>query len=147
MCDKNGVSIVTSFMIGQYQDYFVIRYSDVLLMAAELGSPKAQQYLTQVRNRAGLITTVDPTKANILAERRMEFVGEGIRYWDLLRQGVASAASTIVANTSFSYFSNGGTAPTASLLQTNITTTRGFQKIPNDQITLSSGVLKQNAGW
>jgi len=26
-------------------------------------------------------------------------------------------------------------------------TTKGFMQIPNKQITLSNGVLKQNAGW
>ncbi len=147
ICDKTGVSIVTSFMIGQYQDYFAIRYADVLLMAAELGSPKAQAYLDAVRSRAGLATGVAPTKANILAERQLEFVGEGIRYWDLLRQGLTTAATTIANNITISYLKDGQTPPTATQLQANIIATRGFQQIPNDQITLSSGVLKQNAGW
>ena len=147
ICDKNGVSIVSNFQIGQDQDYFAIRYSDVLLMAAELGSSNAQAYLDAVRSRAGLATGVTPTKANILAERQLEFVGEGIRYWDLLRQGITIAASTIANNTTLSYIQDGKTPPTAAQLQANITATRGFQQIPNDQITLSSGVLKQNAGW
>ena len=74
--------------------------------------------------------------------------GEGIRYWDLLRQGISVAAATIAANTTVSIFSDGtANPPSASKLQANITATRGFQQIPNDQITLSSGVLKQNAGW
>jgi len=147
LCDKNGVSIVTNFMIGQYQDYFAIRYADVLLMAAELKSPNAQAYLDAVRSRSGLSTGVEPSKANILAERKLEFVGEGIRYWDLLRQGVAVAASTIANNTTLSFLDDGHTAPTAAQLEANITATRGFQQIPNDQVTLSSGVLIQNAGW
>jgi len=150
LCDKNNVSIVTDFQIGQYQDYFAIRYSDVLLMAAELGSPNAVNYYNAVHQRAiptaAAVTAV--SKADILAERRLEFVGEGIRYWDLLRQGIATAASTIAANTTVSYLYDGTpTPPSASQLQANITATRGFQQIPNDQITLSSGVLKQNAGW
>jgi len=147
LCDKTGTSIVTNFQIGQYEDYFVIRYADVLLMAAELGSTNAQQYLTSVRSRSGIINVVPPTKANILAERRLEFVGEGIRYWDLLRQGITTAASTIAANTTLSLINDGHTAPTTDQLKANITATGGFQQIPNDQITLSSGVLKQNAGW
>jgi starch-binding outer membrane protein, SusD/RagB family len=147
LCDKKGISIVTNFMIGQYQDYFSIRYADVLLMAAELGSTNKQAYLDAVCKRAGVATGLAPTKANILAQRQLEFVGEGIRYWDLLRQGIATAASTIANNTTLSYLNDGHTAPTAAQLQANITTTRGFQQIPNDQITLSSGVLKQNAGW
>ncbi len=149
MCDINGKSIATDFQISQDQDYFVIRYSDVLLMAAELGSANAASYYNLVHQRAVPTATAvsSVTNADILAERRLEFVGEGIRYWDLLRQGISTAASTIVANTTFSYFNNGGTAPTAAQLQANITTTRGFQQVPNDQITLSSGVLVQNVGW
>lgn len=147
LCDKTGKSVVTNFMIGQYQDYFAIRYSDVLLMAAELGSTNKQTYLDAVCNRAGAATGLAPTKANIMTARQLEFVGEGIRYWDLLRQGVATAASTIANNTTLSYLNDGHTPPTVAKLQANITTTRGFQQIPNDQVTLSSGVLIQNAGW
>jgi starch-binding outer membrane protein, SusD/RagB family len=149
ICDVNGVSIVTSFQIGQYQDYFSIRYSDVLLMAAELGSTKAANYYNLVHQRAIPTATAvgSVTKADILAERQLEFVGEGIRYWDLLRQGITTAASTIAANTTVSYLKNGATPPTAAQLQANINATRGFQQIPNDQITLTPADLKQNAGW
>jgi hypothetical protein len=149
VCDSTGTSIVTNFQIGQYQDYFVIRYSDVLLMAAELGSPSAATYFNMVHQRAMPTATAvaSVTKADILAERQLEFVGEGIRYWDLLRQGLSTAASTIANNTTVSYLKDSQTPPTAAQLQANITATRGFQQIPNDQITLSNGVLKQNAGW
>lgn len=40
------------FQISQYQNFIVMRYADVLLMAAELGSPNAQEYLNKVRQRA-----------------------------------------------------------------------------------------------
>jgi hypothetical protein len=150
LCDQNGTSVVSNFQTGQYQDFFAIRYSDVLLMAAELGSPNAVAYYNQVRERAD--STVAPassvTKADILDERRLEFAGEGIRYWDLLRQGIDVAAATIAVNTTVSNF-NDGTAnqPSASELEANIKATGGFQQIPSDQITLSSGTLKQNPGW
>jgi hypothetical protein len=150
LCDQSGTSIVSNFQTGQYQDFFAIRYSDVLLMAAELGSTNAVSYYNQVNHRANPTATpaTSVSKSDILAERRLEFVGEGIRYWDLLRQGITTAAATIAANTTVSNF-NDGTAnpPSASKLQANITATRGLQQIPDDQITLSSGVLKQNAGW
>lgn len=149
VADSVNNSVVTDFQIGQYQDFFSIRYSDVLLMAAELGSAKAVDYYNLVHKRAIPTATAvaSVSKADILNERRFEFVGEGIRYWDLLRQGLSTAASTIAANTSLSYIVNGHTVPTAAQLQANIEACRGFQQIPNDQITLSSGVLKQNAGW
>jgi starch-binding outer membrane protein, SusD/RagB family len=149
-CDKDGNSLVSNFQTGQSQDFFVVRYSDVLLMAAELGSPNAVSYYNKVRLRADPSATpaAAVTKTDILAERRLEFAGEGLRYWDLLRQGIDVAASTIAANTTVSYFQDGtANPPSASKLQANIKTTRGFQQIPNDQITLSSGTLKQNTGW
>lgn len=148
---NNNPLPVNNYLVAQPQDFFVIRYADVLLMAAELGSPNAVSYFNQVHQRAipsaAPVATV--TKADILAERRLEFVGEGgIRYWDLLRQGIATCASTIAANTTLSLINdNTGTQPTVAQLQANITATRGFQQIPADQITLSSGVLKQNPGW
>jgi hypothetical protein len=151
VCDSlNNPLPANNYLVAQSQDYFVIRYADVLLMAAELGSPNAVSYFNQVHQRAmpsaAAVTSV--TKADILAERRLEFVGEGIRYWDVLRQGLSTAASTIAANTTVSLISDGtGAPPSAATLQANITNTRGFQQIPLDQITLSSGVLKQNAGW
>lgn len=151
ICDSlNNPLPANNYLIAQDQDYFAIRYSDVLLMAAELGSPNAVNYYNLVHQRAipsaAAVTTV--SKADILAERRLEFVGEGIRYWDLLRQGLSTAASTIAANTTLSLINDGtGTQPSAATLQANITATRGFQQIPSDQITLSDGVLKQNAGW
>lgn len=150
LCDENGTSVVSNFQTGQYQDFFVIRYSDVLLMAAELGSPNAVDYFNWVHQRSDASATpvTSVTKADILAERRLEFVGEGIRFWDLLRQGIDVAAATIAANTTVSYFQDGtANPPDAAKLEANIKATRGLQQIPDDQITLSSGVLKQNAGW
>ena len=152
LCDinLNPIAIASNFQTGEDQDLFAIRYSDVLLMAAELGSPNAVSYFNKVHQRAdpSAAAVSSVSKAAILAERRLEFVGEGLRYWDLLRQGISVAASTIAANTTVSLFYDGtGNPPSASKLQANITATRGFQQIPDDQITLSSGVLKQNAGW
>jgi starch-binding outer membrane protein, SusD/RagB family len=150
LCDKDGNSAVSNFQTGQFQDFFAIRYSDVLLMAAELGSSNAVSYYNQVRQRADASATpaTAVTKADILAERRLEFAGEGLRYWDILRQGIDVAASTIAANTTVSYFQDGtANPPNASKLEANIKATRGFQQIPNDQVTLASGMLKQNAGW
>jgi len=151
VCDSlNNPLPANNYLVAQSQDYFAIRYADVLLMAAELGSPNAVTYFNKVHQRAipSAVPVTSVSKDDILAERRLEFVGEGIRYWDLLRQGLATAASTIAANTTLSLINDGtGTQPSAATLQANITATRGFQQIPSDQITLSSGVLKQNAGW
>ena len=150
MCDSlNNALPNTNYLVAQPQDYFVIRYADVLLMAAELelGTNQGQALIdfNAVHTRAGLTAATSITQADIMNERRLEFVGEGIRYWDLLRQGINTAAATIVANTTASYLSDGTSSP--SISAANIIATRGFQQIPENQITLSGGVLKQNPGW
>lgn len=131
------------FQISQDQDYIIIRYADVLLMAAELGSNNAQNYYDQVRKRAGL-TTKTVSQANILEERRFEFAFEGLRYWDLLRQGLDVAASTIAQSQKVL---SGNAEDEVVITAENIKKTRGFMQIPNTQITLSKNVLTQNAGW
>ncbi|MCX2742747.1 RagB/SusD family nutrient uptake outer membrane protein [Mangrovivirga sp. M17] len=78
----------------------VIRYADVLLMAAEALNRKAspddataREYLNLVRDRADMpeITAsgADLTNA-IWQERRWEFAGEGLRFFDLVRTGQAA---------------------------------------------------------
>jgi hypothetical protein len=113
-------------------------------MAAELGSSNAQSYLDQVRSRAGL-ASVSATKENILKERTAEFAFEGIRYWDLLRQGVDYAANVIAASSGTTL--SGGVSDEVSIKAQNIIDKKGLCQIPNNQITLSNGVLKQNTGW
>jgi hypothetical protein len=124
--------------------WVIMRYADVLLMAAELGSPNAQSYFDQVRQRAGL-SSISATKENIMNERAVEFAFEGIRYWDLLRQGVDYAAGVIAASAGSTL--SGGVSDEVTISAANIIATKGLSQIPNNQITLSNGVLKQNAGW
>ncbi|MBD1432010.1 RagB/SusD family nutrient uptake outer membrane protein [Sphingobacterium sp. DN00404] len=134
------------FQISQDQDYLVIRYADVLLMAAELGSSQAQNYFNLVRQRAygNSFVALPVNQTNILEERRLEFAFEGIRYWDLLRQGVESAAATIAQTQNVS----SGSAPDQVVINAQqIISTKGLMQIPNNQITLSNGVLTQNDGW
>jgi len=132
------------FQISQDQDFVVIRYADILLMAAELGSTNALNYYNMVHTRAGLTAKTSVTNADILEERRFEFAFEGLRYWDLLRQGLSTAASTIAQTQKVL---SGKADDTVIITAENITKTRGFMQIPNTQITLSNGVLKQNDGW
>ena len=133
------------FQQSQDQDYVQIRYADVLLMAAELGSPNAVAYFNKVHTRAGLTAVASVSLSDILTERRYELAFEGIRYWDLLRTGVDNAANAIAA--SAQTVKSVGVDDHITYDVTKIKATRGFMQIPNTQITLSGGVLKQNQGW
>jgi len=150
-CDENGTSNAVNlsgvnFMIGQYQDYFSIRYSDVLLMAAELGSSNALAYVNEVRNRAGLANLTSVNKDQIFDERKYEFAFEGLRYWDLLRY--ESSLNYAANKVSYSgVVSTGGNAIAKVIDGNKLKACRGLFQIPNNQITLSGGVLKQNPGW
>ena len=42
---------------------------------------------------------------------------------------------------------NGGVPGTVTYNKEKIIRTKGLNQIPEDQITLSNGVLKQNEGW
>ena len=132
------------FQIAQHQDYVVMRYADVLLMAAELESVNAQSYFDEVRARAGLNPKA-VSKANIMQERFYEFAFEGLRYWDLLRQGVETAAGVIAEN-GVDVLS-GNSPDKISIEAANIITKRGLSQIPQTQINYSNNVLKQNEGW
>ena len=122
----------------------MVRYSDVLLMAAELGSSNAQTYMDNVRARAGL-KSVAATKENIIKERMYEFAFEGQRYWDLLRQGVDYAANELIENEVS--VTSGGAPDVITISAAKFKSTKGLSQIPGNKITLSKGVLKQNDGW
>lgn len=132
------------FMINNAQPWVIVRYADVLLMAAELGSPNANDYLDRIRSRAGL-PHVEATRQNILDERARELAYEGIRYWDLLRQGVDVMADAVVR--SGGTVQNGGKNAEVVYDRSKIVATKGLSQIPANQISLSHGVLKQNPGW
>lgn len=80
----------------------IYRLADTYLIAAELlirtggSQAEAETYLNKVRGRAYKYTGVyqkTATLDNILAERRLEFSGEGHRFFDLLRFGKATGIS------------------------------------------------------
>lgn len=132
------------FMINNAQPWVIVRYADVLLMAAELGSPNANTYLDMIRSRAGL-PHVDASKQSIMDERARELAYEGIRYWDLLRQGIEVMADAVVR--SGGTVQNGSKNAEVAYDKAKIVATRGLSQIPANQISLSHGMLKQNPGW
>lgn len=134
------------------QDMVVMRYADVLLMAAEMGCSNAQSCYDQVRDRAfGGDTSYrrSLTKDNILEERRLEFAFEGLRYWDLLRmQGLNTAAATLAANQNGTTVQTAGVDATINFSAENMIQKQGLLLKPQNQITLmGTDYLSQNTGW
>jgi hypothetical protein len=91
--------------LGNYGgNWTIIRYAEVLLsyLESKLESGAAidqallDQTINKVRGRASVnmppVTTTDPTELReiIRRERRVEFAFEGLRYYDILRWGIAA---------------------------------------------------------
>lgn len=101
--DPAEQAVVGDLTGAAYINQRVLRYSDVLLMAAEaaneLGGAAnailAEDYVNAVRNRAGLgdisFTNQAAMRTIIKRERRSEFAMEGERFFDLVRWGDANA--------------------------------------------------------
>jgi len=136
------------------QNIVLLRLADLMLMGAELGSPKAQSYMDQVRARVKL-PSVPVTLDNIKNERHWELAFEGLRYFDLLRWYGKAAGTQIKNNEANATIYNmtvlssleatpGGVF---SDIDKRVNDTGGFLMIPDDQIQLSNGKLVQNPGW
>lgn len=100
---RKGDSNIGDQNLTNPNNYRAIRYADVLLLAAEANarkaSPdetKARNYLNQVRARAfgttsrGVTLSGNALQDAIFNERRVELVGEGHRFFDLVRTGKAA---------------------------------------------------------
>jgi hypothetical protein len=77
-------------------NFIVMRYTDVLMMQAECilhGAPGAQSTVDSivnlVRTRAGIAPISGVDLPALMEERRREFLGEGLRWNDLVREGMA----------------------------------------------------------
>ena len=97
---------VSSDPVSYQNNYRVIRYADVLLMAAEAeantGGANAVNHLNQVRERAFNNSSRNYPyngENNLLEaiyhERRLELAGEGHRFFDLVRTGKAEEAFSV----------------------------------------------------
>lgn len=93
--------------LNYLNNFRVLRYSEVLLMAAEANNrstapndTKAQGYLNQVRKRAfgddthAVTATGTALKQAIWDERRLELAMDGDRFFDLVRTGQAATKLT-----------------------------------------------------
>ena len=112
-------------------NYRVIRYADILLMAAEALNQSgddvtALTYLNLVRSRVGLFQKTSSGTVlyeDILKERRSELSCEGHRFFDLVRTGKTSEITNFV------------------------TGKHELFPIPQDEIDLAGGNWSQNPGY
>ncbi|MDD4032061.1 MAG: RagB/SusD family nutrient uptake outer membrane protein [Bacteroidales bacterium] len=132
------------------QDQIIMRYSDILLMAAELNldtNPTLTlNCVNQVRNRAFENTEhaySSVSKQTILDERAREFVFEALRYHDVLRQGLTTAKTIldVAGDTVLN-----GKNPTVKTIDWPVEK-EGLFMIPYSDVSLSNGLLEQNSGW
>jgi len=140
-----------------FEDYYLMRYADVLLMMTELtGDP---QYMNQVQKRAGVPQTGYSLTA-VQNERRWEFALEGLRFNDMRRWSGADghsessyAAKALQAQKGKQIVCLGQKGAKRSMEHMTCSwskryaDTKGFLPKPQAQITLMNNKMKQNAGW
>lgn len=119
-------------------DWIVLRLADVLLMHTEAimagnNSTTNVTSYNKVRLRAGLLADADGeiTKQELLDERRVELAFEDQRFFDLVRFNVAQTVLSAYSN------ANGYSFTATDLLL----------PIPQREINISGGLLKQNPGY
>ena len=141
-CYNQKVWVPGDNTITQYaHNRRLIRYADVLLMAAEAlnennKSGQALQYLNLVRERARQENTSilpditetgkDALRDIIIRERRSELAMEGHRFWDLVRTG---KAASVLGPLGFVEGKN------------------EWLPVPQNEIDISQGTLTQNPNW
>ena len=71
----------------------LLNYAEMIVMnnQTEVSGITAAQCMNQVRKRAfGIDSNITPSDENIKLERRREFLGEGMHFWDIVRWGDTS---------------------------------------------------------
>jgi hypothetical protein len=140
-----------------FEDYYLMRYADVLLMLSELTGDVS--YMNQVQARAKVPLTTSYSLEALQNERRWEFALEGLRFNDMRRwSGINSGESSYAAKALEAqkgkmivcYGQKGAKIPMAHMTCSwakRYADTNGFLPKPQAQITLMNGEMHQNPGW
>ena len=151
-----GSSLDNKMQGDHFEDFYLMRYSDVLLMLTELTGDAS--YMNQVQKRAGVPETPYSLKA-VQDERRWEFCLEGLRFNDMRRwsgkDGGEScyAAKALQAQKGKQVVCLGQKGAKRTMEHMTCSwakryaDTNGFVAKPQAQITLMNGNLEQNPGW
>ena len=139
-----------------FEDFYLMRYADVLLMATELTGDAS--YMNQVQKRGGVPETPYSLKA-VQNERRWEFAFEGLRFNDLRRwsgkdageSSIAAKALQAQAGKKIVCLGDKSNKRTMEHMTCSwaerYAATNGFLAKPQTQITLMNGKIEQNPGW
>ena len=139
-----------------FEDFYLMRYPDVLLMLTELTGDAS--YMNQVQKRAGVPETPYSLKA-VQDERRWEFCFEGLRFNDMRRWSGKDAgegcyaAKALQAQAGKQIVCLGQKGAKRSMQHMTCSwseryaATNGFVAKPQAQITLMNGKMEQNPGW
>lgn len=142
-----------SFNEGSMKNYYdwpvnypILRMEDMMLMYAEILAETnvsgAMAYVNKIRERAGIdpesATTATEALKIIKRERRVELMGEGIRWFDMVRYG---EWDTLTKNLFARYNNPEGTSIS------NIAEGRYLYPIPLNQMNATPGLYKQNKGY
>ena len=151
-----GSSLENKMQGDHFEDFYLMRYPDVLLMLTELTGDA--QYMNQVQKRAGVPQTAYSLKA-VQDERRWEFCFEGLRFNDMRRwtgnkpsEG-SYAPKALQAQAGKQIVCLGDKANKRSMAHMTCSwskryiDTNGFLAKPQSEITVKNGKLKQNPGW
>ena len=157
MCEGyTGSSLDNKMQGDHFEDFYLMRYPDVLLMLTELTGDAS--YMNQVQARAGVPQTPYSLKA-VQDERRWEFAFEGLRFNDMRRwtgnkpnegsyapKALQAQAGKQIVCLGDKSNKRTMTHMTCSWAKRYIDT-NGFLAKPQTEITVKNGKLKQNPGW
>ena len=140
----------SAFQGLQYCNLKIMRYAEVLLLAAEAqlqagNTTKALDYINQIRTRAKETPLTNVTLNDIKTEKRLELCNESVRFQDLVRWGDAITAMGQQGKEIPSFTTTG---VKWGFQNTNY----GFKEkhmllpIPLKELNLNSNMQK-NAGW
>ncbi len=152
-----GSSLDNKMQGDHFEDFYLMRYADVLLMLSELTGDA--QYMNQVQARAGVPQTAY-TLTNLQNERRWEFAFEGLRFNDMRRWSgkdghseSSYAAKALQAQSGKMIVVRGNVANKVPMVHMTSSwskryaATKGFLPKPQTQITLMNNKMVQNEGW
>ena len=139
-----------------FEDFYLMRYADVLLMLSELTGDV--QYMNQVQARANVPLTKTYSLKALQDERRWEFALEGLRFNDMRRwSGIDGGQSCYAAKalqaqdgkqiTCYGKKKSQVLKHMTCSWSKRYADTNGFLPKPQRQITLMNNKMQQNAGW